>query len=206
MKKTVINILITLSFYNVKAQVVPDTIYYNKEWKETIKDSLYYYRLLVKENSGYKAEDYYSDGKLQMSGYYSSLNPEIKEGYFSYYTETGSLKSEGSYMADEKEGEWKKFSREGHLIVSENYKKGKLDGSYTGFYENGNKRRQEEYKEGKFVRGNCYTLTGEDTTFFEAEIMPEYKGGINEMFSFIQNNLKYPAEAKKNPVRSRRQI
>lgn len=42
-----------------------------------------------------------------------------------------------------------------------------------------------------------------DEVFMVAEQMPEYPGGMKELFKFLQDNLKYPESAKKNNVQGR---
>lgn len=39
-----------------------------------------------------------------------------------------------------------------------------------------------------------------DTIYDKVDQMPEFNGGKNEFFSYIQNNLKYPDQAKKAGV------
>lgn len=42
-----------------------------------------------------------------------------------------------------------------------------------------------------------------DEVFIVAEQMPEFPGGMKELFKFLQDNLKYPESAKKNNVQGR---
>lgn len=42
-----------------------------------------------------------------------------------------------------------------------------------------------------------------DEVFMVAEQMPEYPGGMKELFKFLQDNVKYPESAKKNKVQGR---
>ena len=45
--------------------------------------------------------------------------------------------------------------------------------------------------------------TAKEEVFMVAEQMPEYPGGMKELFKFLQDNLKYPESAKKNNVQGR---
>lgn len=46
-------------------------------------------------------------------------------------------------------------------------------------------------------------ITDDDKPYLIVEQMPAYPGGENEMYKFIQNNLKYPANAKKISLQDR---
>lgn len=45
--------------------------------------------------------------------------------------------------------------------------------------------------------------TAKEEVFMVAEQMPEYPGGMKELFKFLQDNLKYPENAMKNNVQGR---
>jgi TonB family protein len=81
-----------------------------------------------------------------------------------------------------------------------NYKKGKLDGEYISYYSNRIIKRKEKYRHGKFINGNCYSISGQDTTFFPRFLMASFPGGNNELNKYIISNLKYPKEALKQNI------
>jgi hypothetical protein len=111
MKKIIFIItFIIISFFKLKAQQRPDTVFFNKDWVNTIRDSAAFYRIRIIENKGIKVADYYLNGTLQMSGFYKSLNPDKKHGLFKYYSNEGNLISEGNYKSNKENGEWKTYN------------------------------------------------------------------------------------------------
>ncbi|MDZ4847037.1 MAG: hypothetical protein SH857_16005 [Chitinophagales bacterium] len=98
----IINLLIPLA---LSAQ--SDSVkYFNQYWKETTKDSARFYRAIKQEENRQHVMDYYISGTLQMEGDYSSLQPEIQEGYFVWYFETGQKFVEGNFVHGQREGIW----------------------------------------------------------------------------------------------------
>ncbi len=79
-----------------------------------------------------------------------------------------------------------------------NYINDKYNGSLTTFWENGNPKRQGVYKMGELNEDKCFDKDGNETTYFAYEILPEFKGGANSLYSFINKELKYPEEALGN--------
>ena len=84
-------LLIFGMFDEMYAQTI-DTIWYNKKWEKVDLPSEYhFYRVIVQDTvqKRYEITDHHSNGQVQMHGYFSSLDPEIRDGEFNYYTEQG---------------------------------------------------------------------------------------------------------------------
>ncbi len=47
---------------------------------------------------------------------------------------------------------------------------------------------------------NEVTLLDGDTVYTNAEVLPEFPGGENAMFSFLAKNIRYPAREKNNKI------
>ena len=193
--KTSIIVLLLLTVLSSSGQEKNDTTYFNKNWKLCLKDSASYYRVSTKDNNkNIQVADYFMNGKCQMTGTLKSLNPEVKEGLFAYYSEDGNITSKANYHNDKLNGikeDFYKTGTHGLRLLSE-YKKGKLHGKIMGYYENGKTKRIEKYRKGKMKKGHCYTITGADTTYYPIIQKPSYFGGQNELFKFLQTNLHYP--------------
>jgi len=71
----------------------------------------------------------------------------------------------------------KEFDEDGNLAYVQTYKNNKLDGELIGYYKSGQIRRKELYRNDSLISGQCYTLSGEDTTYYPRTIMPTFKGG-----------------------------
>lgn len=42
-----------------------------------------------------------------------------------------------------------------------------------------------------------------DKVYEKVEVMPEYPGGMQALFEYMQNNIKYPVEAQKQKIEGR---
>jgi TonB family protein len=72
-----------------------------------------------------------------------------------------------------------------------------LDGEQFSYFPNGKLKRKAVYKNNKRLQGNCYTVDGTDTTYYEtADRMPTFPGGRLAMEKFLYNDLTYPPDAK----------
>jgi len=136
-----------------------------------------------------------------MTGNYKSLEPEIKDGLFKYYDTAGRLGKEVTFLNNEINRELKLFYSNGTISQSANYVKGKLEGKSFYYYENGNLRREENYKNDIVVEGKCFTINNQDTTYFSAEVMPEFIGGEHAMFKYIAKNFKMPRDGEDQGIR-----
>ncbi|WP_299119686.1 hypothetical protein [uncultured Winogradskyella sp.] len=123
---------LTLFFFmicliSIKAQSQQDTLYYNLNWKETVKDSAAFFRPPVKkEGDLFRVEDYYASGQLQMSGLSKKADRSVWQGKVSWYTEDGKLSQEGNYVNSRLDGEFVTFYNTEKLVAM--YKDGRLVG------------------------------------------------------------------------------
>jgi len=187
------------------SQTEIDTVYikYLDATINTAKDSASYYRVRTISNGVLKAEDYsMKDSTIKCSGYYKKINPYIREGSFVYYASVldGGIqlgRSEGCYINDKKVGLWKYYYSSGELFYTQPYIKGDKTGSMQGYYKTGEIKRIEKYKDGKFIEGNCYTLAGKDTAYYEVQIRAKFPGGDNTMSKYFLDRVIYPKEARK---------
>ncbi len=172
-----------------------DTVYFTEDWNETTKANAFFYRLIKNGNNLYLVQDYYKNKVLQMEGSFTSLHPELYEGYFKYFNEKGVLIKEGEFKKNLEEGEWKLYYDNGKSMRVENYLHGNLEGNLKGYYPNTKLRREEEYKNGKLLKGSCYTSKGKDTTFYASYQTPEFTGGLVALKKYLLDNVKYPKDA-----------
>ncbi len=201
-----------------------DTVYFNKDWKQSKRENASYYRLLNIDTARilYNVKDYFLTGQLQMEGAYRSINPDVEVGDFSYwYTngekhiechfdhgildgpyqewfENGNLKSEKIYCQGVINGLEKEWNDDGHLIKSIQYKDGVKQGNFITYYPNGQPIRKDKYVNGMLKKGKCYTHQGKDTTYFEYFVMPKFKGGLEGFKKYILDKLNYPDSAKQS--------
>jgi TonB family protein len=98
----------------------------------------------------------------------------IKNGKCCFYAENGKMESKGIYQNNNKIGIWTIYDKQGNDSSLVEYING----------ESGKEiKTTEEYQLNK--------------TFFAVEVMPEFPGGQEAMFEYLQKSIKYPNSAKK---------
>lgn len=174
-----------------------DTIYLNKFYDTTDKASAHYVRVIDFKNNGFDLTEYFTNGKIHQQGFYSSLNPIKREGYFKYYHENGILQSEGMYQKNELTGLWKNYDNESNLKSSIYYQNDKKEGVLKSYFKDQKLRREEMYKNGEMVKSQCYRHSGEDTAYYPFEEQAKFKGGDEELYRYLAKKIRYPKESTK---------
>ena len=77
----------------------PDTIWYNNKWEKTQQVSERHYSRVIEklDINKYKVKDYYETGSMQMEGFYSSVDPDVKNGEFKYWYRNGKKQMDVTY-------------------------------------------------------------------------------------------------------------
>ena len=92
-----------------------EKILFDKHWKLTTrKNKAKYYRKIEKDPTSkhYIMKDYFVNDTLQGIAYYSSLNPEIIDGKYLEYYESGDIKVEGHFKNRLKDGVWSYWTKD----------------------------------------------------------------------------------------------
>ncbi|MCK9562380.1 MAG: energy transducer TonB [Bacteroidales bacterium] len=91
--------LIFLLITNSLFSQVLDTIWYDAKWQKCTKTDAIYYRIATynTESNNYSVVDYYKSGKIQMTGTFTSIEPEVKDGMFVWYLEDGNSSQKIEY-------------------------------------------------------------------------------------------------------------
>lgn len=95
------------------------------------------------------------------------------------------------------------FLDSNRLINFKVYQHGKLQGPYVKYWPSGLKKRMEFYKADSLVSGHCYDKNGVEIAYFPAEKMPEFPGGMNALYGFLVDNLKYPDKCRRKGIEGR---
>ena len=206
--------LLSLSLYGGTEKIYFDN--YCRKTKHKSQAKFYSVRTTLKDSLNHKiisVKDFYINDTLQMEGAYTSLEPEVKEGYFIFYFENGRKESEIMYKNNKRQGEGKYYYKSGALkkILQFNndtilkrkewyeegavykmaeYKNGELNGKYYVFYPDGKLIRFHIFENGDFKQGNCYTKSGQDTSFFPEIIEPSFPGGEKKLREFVVNEMR----------------
>ncbi len=117
-------------------RIKPEQLSFDAQWIPCNRDTATYYREYSWNNitGRYILTDYYKNGKPQMKGQYSRLNPLSSEGEFSFFRSDGSIESKRNYKKDELDGQWINYDSAGRAYEWLPYKKGILNGTYKMFY------------------------------------------------------------------------
>ena len=217
--KTFLLLILTISCSLCFGQ---DTLFFDSGWKPTTKMNAKFFRIDTKEGKKWSRKDYfYKTKQLQMKGTYTSLTPEVQDGYFEWYHANGKLKNKGNYANGKHIGEHLWYGDNGNLEAKENYKDGKLDGIYEEYYPNGKlmvktiftnglqnewtvyyREDGKKHSEGNFKNGNrngewkYYDENGniEGTTVFKID----YEIKEAKMFLQLPNNEWFLADNSTN--------
>lgn len=191
--KQLIPIFILLTVFIIKTEAqnnLSDTSYFTK-WDTCAKQDLRFGRVSIRENNIFKITDYYPDWKIKMTGYFKTLEPEIKEGSFKYYSREGSLVKEGNFLNNKATGLWKEY-KNGYLWLEEEYTNGRRNGFLKTYYDGKILKRQELYKDSNFIEGKCFTRLGKDTSFCAFIVLPKFHEGEKDIYKYLWQNLRYP--------------
>ena len=94
-----------------------DTIWYNDKWEKTDDiNKRHFFRVIEKMDiNSYKVRDYFETKVLQMEGVYSSLEPEVKHGKFTYWFRNGNKELDATFE-DGKAIQVCKYNETGEII------------------------------------------------------------------------------------------
>ncbi|NRF39293.1 energy transducer TonB [Pedobacter foliorum] len=161
--KMLITILTLFLAQNTFAQKL-DTIWYNNKWKKTQQVSeRHFFRVIEKlDTDKYKVKDYFETGSQQMEGFFSSLDPDIKNGDFKYWFKSGKKQMEITYEANQA------------IQVCEYNEEGEIT------------KEWERIPVIKVVNGETVT------EFRLLQRSPKFPGGTEALNEFIAKNIKYP--------------
>lgn len=86
-------IIMTISIFIIPKTTAQtrDTVHYNAKWEKTDRENQHFYRVIYRsgDEGPIHVQDYYPDGTMQMDGWYSTLDPETRDGEFTWWHEDG---------------------------------------------------------------------------------------------------------------------
>lgn len=170
------SLLILLLLSSFSYSQTADTIWYNSKWVKTnLKADRYYYSVVNfdRDKNLYYVTDYYPDGSKQMEGVYSSLEPKVKNGEFTWYQANGIKKLYTLFRNDT-------------IFITETFdESGKsIDRILKKEYIE-TLSKEEKEKLGLKV---------------EIEEPAEFPRGEEKLLEFISSNIRYPEEAIENKI------
>jgi TonB family protein len=139
------------------------------------------------------AMEYYPNGKLY------NIKTYKKEGSI-FLKQCND--STGIVLAENGNGKWIKFFNESFnkANIEGQIKNGLEEGSWHGWLTD-SLSCVYIYEKGKIVSSNSDQPRHE--TFTSVNVVPEFPGGIEGFFDFVNHNLKYPSLARRNGIQGR---
>ncbi|KAB1153854.1 toxin-antitoxin system YwqK family antitoxin [Tenacibaculum aiptasiae] len=131
-----------------------ETIWFDKNWKETTKENHEFYRPAPKKiKDGFWIIDYYKNGQIQMEGYSTINKPdgEVFDGLVIYYHPNGKPFHKANYKNGKLDGVRKVFYESGELKQQGKYNDGKREGVWKTFYKNGKIETKGKYRDNEKV-------------------------------------------------------
>ncbi len=161
-------------------------------FKSGIKKSSITYKKNVPEGIAYY---FFEDGRVKKQIEYLESDPKVK-------VKGGGLKL--IYQVDTlgqvyvKDGNGHLIERtineKDTLIEEGDYKDGFKEGIWKGRYTSGKSSYIEEYGLAKFISGT-QTIGDKIYEYAVLEVVPDFKGGINEFYKYLGRSIKYPEDA-----------
>jgi TonB family protein len=185
LKIKIITLLLACVLTNALAQRKVETFYFNTNW-DTVKTKAEasHYRVVQTNGTRRITMQYDSmDLKLEEISYRKD-NPRSgvgdsvwwRYGSFREWYPSGQLKAEGQYLFD------------------------RLHDNLKTYYPNGVLRRNDMYHIDTLLQGHCYAKDSSEIAHFPYQENPEFQGGLNEMFKFLSENVKYPEGSRLKSV------
>lgn len=189
------NLLFFLTLiFGFQALAQEDTTFYNRDWYETDRELASYYRNLEKINDSlwYFQDKYIQTDKLQNDGFYSSLQPHVRDSLYTWYYENGVVSLRGSYQDGNRVGVWKEYFQTGDVKMSGKYRDGEREGKWKWRYEGGSTKSIAHYKKG--------LLDGERNWWYESgkSKIEEYyrEGKLDSTFHQWYENGQFKLQAQ----------
>lgn len=215
-----------LSSLPVTAQKTDTLIrYFNTDLEPCRKKEAAYAGILVQMVDGWNAIVFDSAAKPVMRGNYLDPEAKIKQGYFSYYTETEKRFLGGEFSQNKKTGLWQTWHpsglpkdsvvytndlangpcsiqfENGHTEASGQYVDGKVWGNWVWYHENGKPAAYETWKDGLLEDISCFDSLGNaQGSNCSVSKLPTIKGVYGGFERFALDSLRYPEKAQKKEL------
>lgn len=94
----------------------------------------------------------------------------------------------------------REWYQSGQLKEESSYFFDRLQNDLKTYHPNGTLKRHDVYRLDTLVKGQCYALDSSEIAYIPYKEMPEFKGGLQKMFEYLGNNVKYDREARENSI------
>jgi TonB family protein len=146
---------------------------------------------------------WYADGRLKEQGLYKKDDTPLDKYptiFRTRYIIEAFWDSTGTQRVKEGNGEWFDTHPNNQLRTKGKYVNGHQEGEWLGFYDDGKPYYIEQYHLGKLVEGKSYSKEDQTFTYTEDEMMPEFKGGQEELMRFLASTTRYPTKSLRKGI------
>lgn len=166
-----------------------DTIYVDMQWKKTKKKNASYIQVVEKSSKCYSLKEFTLGKQILTEGLYKDKDFGIPCGYYCAYYDNGEKEIEVNYNLGGGIDETRRYYPSGELLSKSSGNR------HQFFYKNGILKR-EAVLEGTNWVTNCFSEDGNDTICIDAKTESRVKTDNFEWGKYLEENLKYPAEAR----------
>jgi TonB family protein len=218
MKKSTLLFLLSVIAQPTFGQSNPRTVeYFDEFWQTTpYKEKAHYYRAIDKQGSLFLVKDFYvASNSIQMEALCSSVNPLTQIGKVIWYHPNGLVEREGEYISGKAQGIHKRYYENGQIRSETLYngensltlqywsEEGKpLLEKGTGLVVSREENNETIYFEVEdSIMVASYTVSDSyDTLYGFTDVIPTYKGGMQEFYRGISKLIRYPNYARRNRI------
>lgn len=178
-----------------------DTLYFNAAWRDTTAAHASFYRVRIRQGSGWEVSDHFINGRTQMTGTYSDDSCKIRQGEFTWLDSTGLVVHKCCYKDDKENGKETYTWPNKKPMMTGSYKNGQMNGQWTGYYRTGQISGDAVYENGKQVSGTFFNEDGSRNKKVKDFMKEsEYPGGTGQWLRYLNKTMKYPENAWKNKI------
>lgn len=155
------------------------TVFYDKDWNKVVSlaNASFYGKVYENDIGYWVANDYFLNGKLQMTGTYLDSTLQTKQGEFIWFHENGQKKTVAHYWNN------------------------RLTGEYYDYYDNGQIDTYQLFDNFGQLKESSYYKEDGSKSLME---MPLFQGQDHMLAgNFLSSNVKYPKYARKRNIQGK---
>jgi TonB family protein len=147
---------------------------------------------------------YYPNGKLKEVRNYPDLLNKNKTPYNQAYLITTFNDTTGTALVTNGTGHYVDYNKDFTKAITQgNVKNGLKDGEWNIVIGKDSILVKENYSNGKLVTGTAKFANGESYTYTLPEKLPEFNGGLQAFYKFLNKTLRYPELAYKSQIQGK---
>lgn len=181
-KRTLFTAIFSISSVIIYSQSKIDTFYYNNNLTAVPPEKASVIAIAIQKDSFLTAYEYTSDMKLKNMKNYHLRKQANKDDYRVEY------------------GAFEDYHDNGQLQARGNMVEGELQDTLFSYYADGKALRIDQYEAGRLIQGQCFDKEGKKIAYFPYQVLPEFPGGIEELFKYLNKNIRYPKDARENNI------